>query len=261
MTESSGTQQCSACLETKSVLDFHVKNSYASGRVKRCKRCCKATRDPANEGTVKQQHTYNWLMLRDQGWQIHHRNNKRQSYIAYKHLNNQTTEIHTFDGIVTIDTEDWDNVKPHGIYINARRGSVQERVVYKAVMLCVNNRNVTLARHIMPVSTQHDIVDHINGDTMNNCKTNLRCTDSSGNNKNKCINVRNTSGINGVSLCTINNTWQARVLKNGKWGVASFRFGGKRLYRTFEQAKQLAIDAKLANNAEIGNTNGQRPKL
>lgn len=48
------------------------------------------------------------------------------------------------------------------------------------------------------------IIDHLDGDEQNNDIANLKLTNYSGNNKNRGIDSRNTSGITGVAISTIN---------------------------------------------------------
>jgi HNH endonuclease len=59
---------------------------------------------------------------------------------------------------------------------------------------------------------RHEI-DHINGDTSDNRMSNLR--DTTQNQRNKCIDPRNRSGVCGVSK--EKGKWRARISHGGKW--------------------------------------------
>jgi len=63
----------------------------------------------------------------------------------------------------------------------------------------VNGKNVTLSRFIMkpPINLE---VDHINHDTLDNRRSNLRVCSRSENNRNKSKIKTNTSGYKGVSF-------------------------------------------------------------
>ncbi len=59
------------------------------------------------------------------------------------------------------------------------------------------------------------IVDHIDGNTLNNCKANLRITDAFGNNKNKS-NTNNRHGLKGVAKYKKGVRWFAYIQANKK---------------------------------------------
>lgn len=75
-----------------------------------------------------------------------------------------------------------------------------------------NGKLVLIHRIIMdaPCGMQ---VDHIDGDTLNNCKSNLRLVSNSDNRKNMAIDRRSKTGVVGVNPCgdrfrvTINSRW------------------------------------------------------
>jgi len=60
------------------------------------------------------------------------------------------------------------------------------------------------------------IVDHINGNTLDNRICNLRATDDLGNARNTKTPNTNTSGIKGVSFCKTHKKWRATIRHNNK---------------------------------------------
>jgi len=86
------------------------------------------------------------------------------------------------------------------------------------------------------------LVDHIDHNGLNNCRTNLRKTNSSGNqaNSRKHLSAKCSSSYKGVYLCSDkrSNPWQARIKLSGKVKFLGY-------YKTQEKA------ALAYNNAAI----------
>lgn len=61
-----------------------------------------------------------------------------------------------------------------------------------------------------------NVIDHIDGNRLNNAISNLRETNSSGNGKNSSIGSKNTSGHLGVSWITREQKWNAKIKVDGK---------------------------------------------
>jgi hypothetical protein len=74
---------------------------------------------------------------------------------------------------------------------------------------------ITLHRFIMNIPKEME-VDHINGDTLDNRKVNLRVCTKSENNCNRKINQNNTSGYKGVSYKMSRHKWCAKIGVNNK---------------------------------------------
>lgn len=81
----------------------------------------------------------------------------------------------------------------------------------------VKGKNMALSRFIMKPKA-HLQVDHINGDSLDNRRSNLRVCTRSENNRNKKKISTNTSGFKGVSYRRDRKLWCAFIglYKNGK---------------------------------------------
>jgi hypothetical protein len=76
-----------------------------------------------------------------------------------------------------------------------------------------NHRIIFLMHHgFFPVQ-----VDHINGDTLNNCIENLRAATTFGNNQNRKKSSNNTSGHKGVVWHKGKKKWQVQMSVNNKY--------------------------------------------
>ena len=105
-------------------------------------------------------------------------------------------------------------------------------------------KNVYLHRFLMNVKERKDPVDHIDGNGLNNVKSNLRITTTSQNSHNAKLKCTNTSGFNGVFIIERYHF--------------SYRIEGKRTsksFKTLQQAedclKQLGLMYKIQHRKEL----------
>lgn len=87
------------------------------------------------------------------------------------------------------------------------------------------------------------VIDHINGDTLDDRLCNLRAVTPEENNKNRKINTKNTSGVVGVSYKRNKKIWQAEI-----WDA------GKRVYLGIYKTKEEASAARRAAEKILGYT-------
>lgn len=80
----------------------------------------------------------------------------------------------------------------------------------------INNKNVLMQRLVLNEFDVVNIVDHINRNTLDNRKSNLRIVDKSLNAVNAGIRSNNTSSVTGVSWNKNTNSWRAYINYKGK---------------------------------------------
>lgn len=78
-----------------------------------------------------------------------------------------------------------------------------------------NGVSMYMHRLIMGATKGQD-VDHINGNTLDNRRENLRLSTRSENNMNKGKQRNNKSGYKGVYFCKWTNRWAAQIVVNRK---------------------------------------------
>ena len=83
------------------------------------------------------------------------------------------------------------------------------------IVATVNRRNLFMHRYLMDAS-KGVVVDHINHDTTDNRKKNMRCVSQSRNMQNAKNNRRNVDGVKGVTWDKKWGKWFSRITVNKK---------------------------------------------
>jgi len=112
---------------------------------------------------------------------------------------------------VLIDDEDYEKIIKYNWYITKPNGKTF--VYFSRMVSDISKRyNISLHRYIMGAQLyDKNIIDHINGNTLDNRKCNLRICTSFGNNCNSRKQKNNKSGYKGVSYYKRNNKYVATI--------------------------------------------------
>jgi hypothetical protein len=134
--------------------------------------------------------------------------------------------------IVSVDDEDWDQVSKHTWCVYYQNGYL------KGVQTNVreNGKQTTLRLHQLimgPVPPEYDSIDHIDRNTLNNCRANLRFATQRGQNINQGMRSNNISGVKGVCWEKKANKWRA-VIDHKHVGY----------YTSFEKACEVRAEAE-----------------
>lgn len=126
----------------------------------------------------------------------------------YENIANNITKVYfnNCDNFFICDTNEWDKIKNITWIIDGKN------YVYGDV----NGRYVRLHRLLMDIDDINYEVDHIDGNTLNNLKSNLRICKREENSMNQKISTKNTSGHVGVYWDKNRNKWCASITANKK---------------------------------------------
>ena len=108
------------------------------------------------------------------------------------------------------DTEDFETVKKYCWHITSA-GYIATRIYSKD-----NKKSKIILMHRMLLNYPKDATDHINKDTTDNRKHNLRDVSDSDNKINHRLYINNTSGYNGVTFNKRLNKWVAQLRYKNK---------------------------------------------
>ena len=118
------------------------------------------------------------------------------------------TVIMTKGCVATIDAEDAADILSHSW--TATRGRVGGWYAYRQE----RGTQHKMHRQLMPDCAED--VDHIDGDGLNNRRSNLRCASRGQNLVNRGLKVNNTTGYKGVIRAASPNKWRAEVKLQGR---------------------------------------------
>jgi hypothetical protein len=124
---------------------------------------------------------------------------------AYNIKNNYAECIMKDGKRFKIDLDDYEKIKKYTWHVNSEN----------YIQTTVNNKTIKLHRFIMNPNNS-EYIDHINHDTLDNRKINLRKCSNSENLQNRGTPRNNTSGVKGVIWKKKNQIWEARITCNGK---------------------------------------------
>ncbi|MBN6739850.1 HNH endonuclease [Acidithiobacillus sp. MC6.1] len=106
----------------------------------------------------------------------------------------------------------------------------------------------TIRMHRLIMDPQPGLeVDHIDGNGLNNCRSNLRIASHSENGRNSHLHKDSASGYKGVSWHRKDRAWRARITVNGE-----HIFLGN--YRSQEEAHEAYCVASARFHGEFGRT-------
>ena len=153
---------------------------------------------------------------------------------------------------VIIDDEDFERVSSMNWQLDCYRYKKRNKAYFRAAYYKKEgNKTYTslwLHRFIMnQPSWNNKVIDHINGDTLDNRKENLRICEQLGNSQNRSINKNNLSGYKGVGFHKPTNKWKARI--GVKWQRICLGY-----FDTAEEAYKAYCEASKKYHGEFGRT-------
>lgn len=111
---------------------------------------------------------------------------------------------------VFIDDEDYERIKNFNWGI-----AVKKNVPYIQATTKAPRKTIQLARLIMNAEAGY-LIDHVNGDTLDNRKENLRAASKKTNAQNMKPNANTTSKYKGVCWDKFRNKWRASIKVNNR---------------------------------------------
>lgn len=139
------------------------------------------------------------------------KNRKQNKYIE----TDNCYEIQISDKKVLIDKEDYDKVCKYKWNLHSDSTNIYVRA-YKRYKENGVKEYIFLHNLVMDNKEKLLVVDHIDGNTLNNKKSNLRLCTQKNNEINKKIQKNNKSGHKGVWYSSLERKWKAYITYNNK---------------------------------------------
>jgi hypothetical protein len=139
-------------------------------------------------------------------------------------------------GFATIvDDEDYDRLCKYRWYASLSNGGVYAR------RDDADRKRVYMHRFILGVS--HQSIDHMNHDTLDNRKANLRFCTRAQNQHHQKLSKRNTSGVLGVSWYKKDRMFVAEITTNGS--------RERKAFKTLDEAREARREMTLRLHGEF----------
>lgn len=143
-----------------------------------------------------------------------------------------------------IDIDDWELVSKHKW---CAMRSAKGNHTYAATHFRISAGNWTsikMHRIILGIADKKTFVDHKDGNTLNNVRSNLRACTHRQNTLNSKMPCTNTSGFKGAFLNKTNGSWYSRITDKGK----RINLG---TFRTAEEAHRAYCEAATRLHGEF----------
>lgn len=147
-----------------------------------------------------------------------------------------------------VDDEDFEELSKYRWHANVSRG-VRPYAERKTARDPISGRQGRVRMHRLVIGAVGGIVDHINGDSLDNRKANLRICSNAENVQNVGPTAANTSGFKGLRFKR--GKWDARITANNKqFFLGSFDTKEAAAVAYNEAAKKLHGEFARLNHVE-----------
>jgi hypothetical protein len=115
--------------------------------------------------------------------------------------------------VAIVDNEDYDYLNQFKWYASNKNGKFY---VARTIRVSKNKKNYILMHRFIMKPDKGMVIDHLDGNPLNNKKNNLRICTHAENMRNSKININNKSGYKGVSYQENRNNYRASIKFNNK---------------------------------------------
>ena len=147
--------------------------------------------------------------------------------------------------VALVDDEDYEYLMQWKWYVNNFRG---KSYAVRNFKIAKGNRTAILMHREIMIPKKGFVIDHVDSNTLNNLKNNLRICTQGENLTNQKIYKNNKSGYKGVYLCKKGNKYKAEIRKNNIKYFLGF-------YIEIKDAARAYNEAAIKYHGEFANLN------
>lgn len=138
-----------------------------------------------------------------------------------------------------VNDDDYQELSKHKWYAHKQHGPV-----YAERKQTIDGRQVTVKMHRAIMGNLGEVIDHIDGNGINNVRSNLRFASHSQNACNRKTMSNNTTGQRGVVFVKGANKWRATISKKGVRKNLGY-------FASFQDAKEAYIKASKVVHSQF----------
>lgn len=153
--------------------------------------------------------------------------------------NDTTTITLTRNCITVIDTCDNDLAQYYWYANSNKRGVRYAHRAKSKTTKSVSLHRVIMGRILGRELSSNEFVDHIDGNSLNNRRSNLRLATNSENIRNSKRRSDNTSGYKGVTFRKDLGKWRARIIKDGKRITVGYANTPEDAFQLYQAAAEI----------------------
>lgn len=154
-------------------------------------------------------------------------------YVEVYYFENKTSQVKA----ILLDKDFWEEYNEHFFYLSGDPPYAH---------LFIDGESIRIHRRVVGLPTKYcnikkEVVDHLNGNTFDNRRENLRIVDHTTNNRSRSFFSENDSGVSGVTLTSDKRKWRVRFARENNIKATVFDSLSDAVEYRYKRGKELGF--------------------